>query len=246
VNSHRCSVARSVLDVPSHPVLLVHGFASSFELNWQRYGWVDLLQEEGRTVIGVDLLGHGEAPKPHDPAAYADMEARLLEALPADGVVDAVGFSLGAITLIRAVGKAPERFGKLAFGGIGAGNMKASRSDAVAIALENGIDALADDEGENDLARAFTQFAANGTNDPKALAACMRRPVGPLTVEELAKVRHECLVVLGDRDFQMPIDPIVEGLSNATSVKSKVLRGIDHFATPQDFGFLDAALRFLG
>jgi hypothetical protein len=144
------------------------------------------------------------------------------------------------------VGRAPERFGKLVFGGIGAGNMKASRSDAVAIALENGIDALADDDGENNLARAFTQFAANGTNDPKALAACMRRPVGPLTVGDLAKVHHECLVVLGDRDFQMPIDPIVEGLSNATSVKSKVLRGIDHFATPQDFGFLDAALRFLG
>ena len=129
------------------------------------------------------------------------------------------------------------------FGGIGAGNMKASRSDAVATALENGIDALADDDGENDLARAFTQFAANGTNDPTALAACMRRPVGPLTVEDLALVHHECLVVLGDRDFQGPIDPIVSGLSN---VKSKVLRGIDHFGTPQDFGFLDAALRFLG
>ena len=56
-------------------------------------------------------------------------------------------------------------------------------------------------------------------------------------------VHHECLVVLGDRDFQGPIDPIIEGLSN---VKSKVLRGIDHFGTPQDFGFLDAALRFLG
>ncbi len=229
--------------MPSNPVLLVHGFASSFDLNWQRYGWVDLLQEEGRTVIGVDLLGHGEAPKPHDPAAYVDLEARILEALPTEGLVDAVGFSLGAITLIRAAGKAPERFGKLVFGGIGAGNMKASRSDAVATALENGIDALADDDGENDLARAFTQFAANGTNDPKALAACMRRPESPLSIEDLAKVHHECLVVLGDRDFQGPMDPIVSGLSN---VKSKVLRGIDHFGTPQDFGFLDAALRFLG
>lgn len=237
---------RSVGPVSKPPVLLIHGFASSFDLNWQRYGWVDLLAEEGRTVIGVDLLGHGEAPKPHAPAAYADLEARVLEALPIDGVVDAVGFSLGAMTLIRAAGKAPDRFGKLVFGGIGAGNMKHTRSDAVATALENGIDALADDDGENDLARAFTQFAANGTNDPKALAACMRRPGGPLTVEELAKVTHDCLVVLGDRDFQGPIDPVVEGLSNASNVKSKVLRGIDHFGTPQDFGFLDAALRFLG
>jgi hypothetical protein len=26
----------------------------------------------------------------------------------------------------------------------------------------------------------------------------------------------------------------------------KVLRNVDHFATPKDFGFLDAALDFLG
>ena len=236
-------MGRSVGGVSSNPVLLVHGFASSFDLNWKRYGWVDLLEEEGRTVIGVDLLGHGQAPKPHDPAAYADMEARVLEALPADGIVDAVGFSLGAVTLIRSVGRAPERFGKLVLGGIGARNMLSERSDAVATALESGIDALSDDEGENDLARAFTTFAANGTNDPKALAACSRRPVGPLTVEDLALVHQQCLIVLGDRDFVAPIDPIVEGLVNA---KSKILRGVDHFGTPQDFGFLDAALRFLG
>ena len=29
----------------------------------------------GKQVIGVDLLGHGAAPKPHDPAAYADLTA---------------------------------------------------------------------------------------------------------------------------------------------------------------------------
>ena len=51
--------------------------------------------------IGVDLLGHGTAPKPHDPAAYGDMTARIFEAMP-PGQVDAIGFSLGAMTLLRA------------------------------------------------------------------------------------------------------------------------------------------------
>src|SRR5436305_9566708 len=82
------------------PVLLVHGFASSFERNWREPGWVDLLADAGRTTIEVDLLGHGNAPKPHDPAAYADLEARVAEALPADGEVDAIGFSLGARVLL--------------------------------------------------------------------------------------------------------------------------------------------------
>ena len=60
-----------------------------------------LLEDAGRTVIGVDLLGHGDAPKPHDPAAYADLTERLVDALPAEGAVDAVGFSLGARTLLE-------------------------------------------------------------------------------------------------------------------------------------------------
>ena len=50
------------------------------------------------------------------------------------------------------------------------------------------------------------------------------------------------LVVLGDRDFAGPADPLVEALPDATF---RPLRGVDHFATPKDFGFLDAALGFL-
>jgi hypothetical protein len=51
------------------------------------------------------------------------------------------------------------------------------------------------------------------------------------------------LVVIGDRDFAGPADPLVERLPDARAV---VLRNVDHFATPKDFGFLDAGLDFLG
>src|SRR5687767_14844947 len=77
--------------VSGPPVLLVRGFASSFERNWRETGWADLLGDAGREVIGVDLLGHGSADKPHDPAAYADVEADVRAALPDQGSVDAVG-----------------------------------------------------------------------------------------------------------------------------------------------------------
>ena len=50
--------------------------------------------------MGVDLLGHGTAPKPHEAEAYSDLTERVLDALP-DRPVDAVGFSLGAMTLLR-------------------------------------------------------------------------------------------------------------------------------------------------
>ena len=61
------------------PVLLVHGFASSAEHNWRQPGWVDLLQEGGREVIAVDLLGHGNSPHPTSPADYDTVESRVAD-----------------------------------------------------------------------------------------------------------------------------------------------------------------------
>ena len=49
------------------PVVLVHGLASSFEHGWRTPGWIDLLADAERTVIPVDILGHGTAAAPHDP-----------------------------------------------------------------------------------------------------------------------------------------------------------------------------------
>ena len=118
----------SASDTTGVPVLLVHGFASSFERNWREPGWVDLLQDEGRQVIGVDLLGHGRADKPHDPAAYSTLEQDVAGALPADGAVDAIGFSLGAQLLLRVAAVDPGRFRRLVVGGVGENVFRAGPS----------------------------------------------------------------------------------------------------------------------
>ena len=47
----------------SVPVVLIHGWAGSFRETWQSTGMDALLEDCGRTVAGVDLLGHGEADK---------------------------------------------------------------------------------------------------------------------------------------------------------------------------------------
>ncbi len=49
--------------------------------------------------------------------------------------------------------------------------------------------------------------------------------------------------MLGDRDFAGPADPLVAALPNAQLVS---LHGADHFGTPKDFRFIEAALKFLG
>lgn len=221
------------------PVLLVHGFASSFERNWRETGWVDLLTEAGREVVSVDLLGHGGSAKPHEPDAYRNLERSLREVLPAEGRVDAVGFSLGASLLLQVAATEPHRFGRLVVGGVGANLFRADNPEPAARAVLTGR--AADDSSQ--VAQAFARFASAPGNDPRALAACLRRPQSPFEPATLAALTCPVLVVLGDRDFAGPATPLVEALPDAALV---TLHGVDHFATPKDVRFIDHALRFLG
>jgi pimeloyl-ACP methyl ester carboxylesterase len=220
------------------PVLLVHGFASSFERNWREPGWVDLLQDEGRQVIGVDLLGHGEAEKPHDPAAYAELEQHILRALPPDGPVDAIGFSLGAQLLLRAAAAHPARFHRVVVGGVGDSVFRDGDPESTARAVETGTTS----DGDPAAAQAFGRFARAAGNDPAALAACLRRPTKRLDASELSSLELPVLVVLGDKDFAGPADDLLAALPDARFIG---LHGGDHFGTPKDFRFIDAALSFL-
>jgi pimeloyl-ACP methyl ester carboxylesterase len=220
------------------PVVLVHGWGGSFAATWQRSGFTELLADAGRPVIGVDLLGHGDAPKPHDPEAYADLTVRIEDALPADPV-DAVGFSLGALTLLRLAIRRPEAFRRIVVAGIGRSAFE--HDDVVRARVLAGLDGTA--EPEDNLARLFSQYADQPGNDRLALAAVMRREdATALTPDALAAVSAPVLVVLGDRDFAGPADPLVEALPDARLV---TLRNVDHFATPESFGFIDATLDFL-
>jgi pimeloyl-ACP methyl ester carboxylesterase len=198
---------------------------------------VDLLAEAGRQVIAVDLLGHGTAAKPHDPEAYQDLEQCVERVLPGQPV-DAIGFSMGAQLLLAVASKMPSRFSRLVVGGVGANVFSQDDAELVAQAVERGDGGAADAS----VARAFAQFATAPGNDPAALAACLRGRRSRLQPEQLAAVTCPVLVVLGDRDFAGPADPLLEALPDARLVS---LRGADHFGTPKDFRFLDAALGFL-
>jgi len=97
------------------PVLLIHGYFSTAEVNWLRYGHATRIAARGCRVIMPDLRGHGSSAKPHDSAAYPpDVLADDAEALIAHlGLVDYAlgGYSLGARTTIRLLirGATPSR-----------------------------------------------------------------------------------------------------------------------------------------
>lgn len=216
----------------------MHGWGGSFESTWQRSGFTELLKDAGRTVVGIDLLGHGTADKPHEPEAYDDLPGDLLGKLPVEQV-DAVGFSLGAITLLQVAVRHPERFRKLVLAGIGNNvvNPEEGAGERIAAAVDgNGPE-------DDTHAQLFAQYANQPGNDPVALAAIMRRsPRGAITAEQLAYATCPILVVIGDKDFAGPGEPLVELLPHASL---KVLRNVDHFATPEAFGLWDAVLDFL-
>lgn len=107
-------------DTSTATVLLVHGWAGSFDRTWKRSGLVDLLADAGRRVLPYDLPGHGSATKSHDPNEYRDLAGDVLARVGAQPV-DAVGFSLGAITLLRALIRSPQSFNKVVLAGIGDG-----------------------------------------------------------------------------------------------------------------------------
>ena len=217
------------------PVLLLHGMATSADRTWGDNGWIQLLQDAGREVVALDLMGHGNAPKPHDPEAYEALEQDVVDRLP-DGEVDAVGFSLGARTILAIAGRHPERFRKIVTGGVGRNLFEIDKDRAAAI--QRGIDGHPDDEDPS--SQYFSQLAESPEVDREALGALMRRRSSwPVTRDSLQVVTQPVLVCIGDGDFAGPGDPLVEALPNA---KLKVLRRADHFSTPKDINFIDAAL----
>jgi pimeloyl-ACP methyl ester carboxylesterase len=225
------------------PVVLIHGWGGSFASTWERSGFTALLQDADVPVIGIDLLGHGTAPKPHDPQAYADLTRRVLDALP-DEPVDAIGFSLGAMTLLRLAIEHPQRFRRIVLAGIGSNLF--DRDESATAAIIAGLDMVAaggDPSTLDNTVRLFTQYAGQPGNDIAALTAVMRRPVDtPITPEACAAVTCPVLVVVGDQDFVYPADELAAAFPDG---RCQTLRGVDHFATPESFGFFDATLEFL-
>ena len=225
----------------ANPVLLLHGFTGSVASTWQPTGILDLLADGGREVIAWDLPGHGSAPKSHDPADYAEMEAKLVERLAeeaGDQTVDGVGFSMGSRTLLVMASIAPERFDRLVISGVGRNLFERDDEQAERIARGVSGDAPADDVH----AQTFARYASEPDQDGLALAAFMRRRHAPLGDDEFARITHPVRVVLGTEDFAGPADPLLDALADATYTE---LRGCDHFATPKNFGFIDAVMEHL-
>jgi pimeloyl-ACP methyl ester carboxylesterase len=223
------------MTMPPTTLVLLHGFASSFDHNWRQTGWVDILSDFGCEVPAIDLPGHGASARRTEPEAYTDVEEEVFGTLPDVTPLAAVGFSAGAEVLLRMAIAHPGRFERIALLGIGDNVFEARDASTLVTALQS------DEEPEEIQIRLFYRLALSAGNDPGALSAFIGRTRHPIREEELTAVTCPVLVVLGDRDMTKSADRLVSTLPSATLV---TLAGVDHFATPSDFGAIDATLRF--
>ena len=225
------------------PVLLIHGFASKANVNWTYPGWVKALTGAGYRVIALDNRGHGESTKFHDPERYEpDLMAgdalNLLDHLEVDRA-NIIGYSMGSRLMTFLAMTAPERAGRLVFGGMGINLVKGvGRWQPIAAALEaDSLDDVSDETG-----RKFRAFADQTGSDRLALAACIRPSRQKISAQQLAKLTHPSLVAVGsDDDVAGSGAELAAILNNGHHLP---LPGKDHMKAVGDRHFIRSTLAF--
>ena len=223
------------------PLVVVHGFASGYRLNWVGTRWQEALTTAGFCVFGLDCRGHGQSDKPHDSAAYSIeiMAADIDRFLSHLDVASAgyLGYSMGARIGLQVVLDFPARVRRAVLGGIGMSGALES-ADAIAESFLRG-------EPTNDpVAQSFYKFAsAQPTNDLKALAACIKGLQPVPDPARLAAVKTPILVVVGDRDDLARDAPELVELIPSSRLFS--VPGRDHMGAVPAREFKKAAIDFL-
>ncbi|MEP9357256.1 alpha/beta fold hydrolase [Sphingomonas sp. KR3-1] len=182
------------------PVVLIHGYFSTAQVNWIKYGHAAKVAEKGFRVIMPDLRAHGFSDKPHDPAAYGpDVLMRdgfaLIEHLGLTDY-DLGGYSLGARTTTRMLvnGATPRR---AILSGVGLEGLV--HTDGRGTYFRNVLTNLGSFErGSSEwLTEAFLKTTGG---DPEALLLILNTFVDTPR-EAIAAIDLPVLVVCGNQDF---------------------------------------------
>ncbi len=185
------------------PTLLMHGFASDYELNWVGSRWVQALTNAGRLVVGVDGRGHGQSDKPHGSEHYgaSRMARDLANLLDHLGIArsDFVGYSMGSRIGLQLMLEEPGRVRRAVLGGYGRTG-RFSEAAAIASRLRG------EQSGSTPVAEFFYRFAVSRPgHDLEALASCITGHTEPLRPEQLATISTPVLLLVGGDD------PLAEG-----------------------------------
>jgi pimeloyl-ACP methyl ester carboxylesterase len=242
---HHGSVEIAYLDEgEGAPIVLVHGFASTKEVNWLHPGWIATLTGAGRRVIALDNRGHGESSKLYEPADYhtsrmaGDVRA-LIDHLNL-GRADVLGYSMGARIAAFLAFEYPEHVRSVVLGGLGMHLIDGvGLPESIAGALEApSLADVTDPQGST-----FRAFADQTKSDRRALAACIRGSRQTLTRAQAAAIPVPTLVAVGGKDT---IAGSAEALAALMpQAKALTIPNRDHMLAVGDKVFKAGVLEFL-
>jgi len=173
------------------PVILLHGFSQTHKAWLQTPLYEDLVRDH--QVIAVDLRGHGDSAKPHDPKDYGEnLQSDLIRLLDQLGIDRAhfVGFSLGANVV---------------------GGLAVSYPDRVQTATMGSGYFTTWDEGEEDFARLIENRVTSderypwepANQDYRALAAVIRGArYSSVTPEQISAISKPTVMVFGSIEVE--------------------------------------------
>ena len=226
------------------PIVLVHGFASTKEVNWVNPSWVTTLTRAGRRVIALDDRGHGGSSKLTDPAEYHSAKmagdvAALMDHLRIERA-DVMGYSMGArITAFLAVDH-PARVRSAILGGLG---IRLVEGVGLPESIADALEAPSLPDVKDPMGRVFRAFAEQTKSDLTALAACIRGSRQVLSREQVAGIGIPVLVAVGTKDVVAGSGPELAALipgAQALDIPDR-----DHMLAVGDKAYKTGVLEFL-
>jgi pimeloyl-ACP methyl ester carboxylesterase len=189
------------------PVVLIHGWTSSADVNWKLPGTAALLAKDYQ-VIALDVRGHGRSNKPPVEEAYGpelvEDVVRLLDHLKIKKA-HIVGYSMGGIITGAFLAKYPDRVLSATIGGMGW--LKVGGAGQFG----------------------FSQIGKNEAN-PGPLALCGRSLAKlALTEDEIKSIKVPVIVLVGDDDgaiHKLYVEPLKEVRKDWQVVE---IKGANHF-----------------
>lgn len=212
---------RYQLEGSGEPVLLIHGYTASGDMNWRLGGVVDALAASYRVIL-IDNRGHGRSDKPTAPEDYGvrmvEDAFRLLDHLEIDSA-HWVGYSMGGMITLKALTLQPQR---------------------VRTAVVTGMGWTRDDEATRER---FRQGEGRGTD---AFRACYKA-FGDLGVsrEQLLAIDRPVHLVVGSEDglYESSVKPLRAVRPDFTL---SLLEGANHMNAPIHADFPRLILQALG
>jgi len=183
------------------PVVLIHGFMATGDMNWRVNGVAKELLKNYR-VITLDNRGHGKSDKPIEADDYGEKMAqdviRLLDHLKIKQA-HLVGYSMGGMITLKVAAIAPERMLSGVIGGMGWTPLGPAAKER---------------EG------------ADGRSLPLRACACAFRQLGT-TREELLAIKVPLTVVIGEDDslLKRSVEPLRQARPDIPVV---VIAGANH------------------